>query len=72
MGVAAAGGRYLGALVLITTGDSDPLVVSPMGCLCGAVAVTLTLSLSGWKPASAWPMSYWPLTGPNPQNNISG
>jgi integrase len=24
-----------------------------------------------WKLASAWPMSYWPLTGPKSQNNIS-
>jgi len=50
-----------------------PLVVavSPMGCLRDAVAVTSPLSLGDWKLASAWPMSNWPLTGPNPQNNIS-
>ena len=47
------------------------LAVSPMGCLCGAVVVTSPLSLGDWELASTWPMSYWPLTGPNPQNNIS-
>jgi hypothetical protein len=41
-------------------GGSDCLSgpVSPMGCLCGAVAVTSPLSLGDWKLASAWPMSY--------------
>ena len=65
---------------LISSGrpSSKPLTLPPLAaavsttsCSCGAAAVTSPLSLGDWKLASAWPMSYWPLTGPNPQNNIS-
>jgi hypothetical protein len=28
------------------------------------------LSLGDWNLARTWPMSYRPLTGPSPQNNI--
>jgi hypothetical protein len=58
--------------------SSKPLIlprlvvaVSPMGCFCGAVAVTSPLSLGDGARPALGPMSYWLLTGPNPQNNIS-